>query len=147
MRRFGRDRWGNSLWCNASLDDVTANMRRTGYPPERVTFVEGTVEDTIPRIVPDSIALLRLDTDWYSSTAHELEHLLPLLVPGGVLVLDDYGYWQGARRAVDEYLAQTGIPLLLTPVDYTGRVAVMPGLPLKPRTPSSVNPGGRAQGG
>jgi hypothetical protein len=122
-----------SDWCNASLADVQANLRSTGYPSERLHFVAGLVEETIPATLPERIALLRLDTDWYESTRHELEHLMPLLEPGGVLILDDYGHWQGARRAVDEYLEQTGLPLLLNRIDYTGRIAVMPGLPAASR--------------
>jgi hypothetical protein len=126
MTRFGRDDAGNSKWCNASLEDVTANLARTGYPSARCHFLVGPVESTIPATMPDSIALLRLDTDWYESTRHELEHLFPLLVPGGVLVLDDYGHWQGARRAVDEYFAARDYSPLLNRIDYTGRIAVVP---------------------
>jgi hypothetical protein len=72
---------------------------------------------------PGDLALLRLDTDWYESTRHELEHLYPRLRPGGVLIVDDYGHFEGARRAVDEYFAAHE-PLLLNRIDYTGRVAV-----------------------
>jgi hypothetical protein len=125
MRRFGRDDAGNSKWCNASLEDVSTNMARTGYPKENCHFVVGPVEDTIPATMPGPIALLRLDTDWYESTRHELEHLFPLLVPRGVLVLDDYGHWQGARRAVDEYFAKLEYAPLLNRIDYTGRIAVL----------------------
>jgi hypothetical protein len=53
--------------------------------------------------LPTSIAILRLDTDWYESTKIELEILYPLLQPGGILIIDDYGYWSGSRKAVDEY--------------------------------------------
>jgi O-methyltransferase len=70
--------------------------------------------------------VLRLDTDWYESTKHELVYLYPMLHPGGVLIVDDYGFWRGARKAVDEYLAENDIALLLTRVDSTGRVAVKP---------------------
>ncbi len=75
----------------------------TGYPEEQLHFVRGPVEQTIPDEAPEHLALLRLDTDWYESTRHELEHLFPRLVPGGVLILDDYGHWDGARKAVDEF--------------------------------------------
>ena len=95
------------------------------YPAERVHFVKGRVEDTIPEGAPERIAILRLDTDWYESTRHELEHLYPRLVSGGVLLLDDYGYWEGARQAVDEWLAATGERLLLTRM-ASGRIAVKP---------------------
>ncbi|MBV1831309.1 hypothetical protein HNW77_11720 [Komagataeibacter sp. AV436] len=71
---------------------------------------------------PEKIAVLRLDTDWYESTRHELEHLYPRLVPGGVLIIDDYGYWAGARKAVDEYFSDK--PILLNRLDNTGRIAV-----------------------
>jgi hypothetical protein len=92
---------------------------------DRVQFVKGKVEDTIPHGDLGSIALLRLDTDWYESTAHELKHLYPKLAVGGVLIIDDYGHWQGARKATDAYLSQHTIaPILLNTIDYTGRIAV-----------------------
>jgi hypothetical protein len=114
---------GHNEWCYSPLDEVKRNLARTGYPAERVVYVQGKVEDTIPGTLPERTALLRLDTDWYSSTRHELEHLYPGLVAGGVLVLDDYGTWQGARQATDEYFAARG-PLLLNRIDSTGRIAV-----------------------
>ncbi|GAB4040383.1 MAG: hypothetical protein Fur0014_10840 [Rubrivivax sp.] len=115
---------GTGVWCEASLEDVMTNLRSTGYPWERIRFQRGKVEDTIPAALPGPIALLRLDTDWYESTRHELQHLYPLLQPGGVLIIDDYGHWQGARRAVDEYFA--GRPVYLHRVDYTARLMVKP---------------------
>jgi predicted O-methyltransferase YrrM len=114
-------------WCYAPLDEVRANMRSAGVGDERLKLVKGKVEDTIPGAIPERIALLRLDTDWYESTRHELEHLYPLLQPGGVLIIDDYGHWPGARRAVDEYLAAQGVQLLLGRIDNSGRIAVKPG--------------------
>jgi hypothetical protein len=115
------------IWAIASLEDVRTAMLSVGYPQDRIHFVEGLVEETLPGTAPDEIALLRLDTDWYESTKHELEHLYPRLAPGGVLILDDYGHWQGARRAADEYLAENGITLLLNRIDSTARLAVKPG--------------------
>lgn len=108
----------------ASLDDVRRNMAGVGYPEERIHFVQGKVEDRIPADAPPQIALLRLDTDWYESTRHELVHLFPRLAKGGVLIIDDYGDWQGARKAVDEYVAECSTPILLNRIDHTGRVAV-----------------------
>jgi hypothetical protein len=105
-------------------DDVRRTVTSTGYPRERIHFVRGRVEDTVPDNAPDALALLRLDTDWYESTKHEMDHLYPRLSGGGVLIVDDYGHWEGARRAVDEYLAATGAPLLLNRIDYTARIAV-----------------------
>jgi O-methyltransferase len=113
-----------SVWCIASVEEVQQNMGSTGYPPTQVHYIKGRVEETIPAQMPESIALLRLDTDWYESTLHELEHLYPRLVPGGVLILDDYGHWQGARQAVDEYFERTGKKPLLQRVDYSGRLAI-----------------------
>jgi O-methyltransferase len=85
-------------------------------------FVKGPVEETIPRTTPERIALLRPDTDWYESTKHELVHLYPRLVPGGVLMIDDYGHCSGARKATDEYFS--GSLLFLNRSDYTGRLAI-----------------------
>jgi hypothetical protein len=84
--------------------------------------VEGDVLETLPSHAPEEIALLRLDTDWYESTKHELVHLFPRLVPGGVLIVDDYGHLRGSRQATDEYFADR--PLLLARTDYSGRVGV-----------------------
>lgn len=112
------------IWAYSPLEAVRANVESTGYPSSRVHYVKGPVEDTIPATIPDAIALLRLDTDWYSSTYHELHHLFPRLVKGGVLIIDDYGHWQGARRAVDEYFGASEVKILLNRIDYTGRIAV-----------------------
>lgn len=111
-------------WCHASIEDVRANMATTGYPEAKLQFVRGLVEQTLPGVVPASIAVLRLDTDWYASTRHELIHLFPLLVQGGVLILDDYGFWKGQREAVDEYFREQGIAPLLQRIDDAGRLAI-----------------------
>jgi hypothetical protein len=116
----------SDIWAIASLEDVRDAVLGVGYPVERIHFVKGPVEETLPARAPDEIALLRLDTDWYASTKHELVHLYPRLARGGVLILDDYGYWQGARRAVDEYLSERNVPLLLNRIDNTGRLALKP---------------------
>ena len=113
-----------SVWCCATLDGVKKALNSTGYPSERVHFIKGMVEQTIPQFVPGKIALLRLDTDWYESTKHEMEHLFPRLEKGGVLIIDDYGHWQGARKAVDEYIEKNEVKILLNRIDYTGRIAV-----------------------
>ena len=105
-----------------SVSEVRRAMASTGYPPEHVMCVKGLVEETIDRSAPERIALLRLDTDWYESTRHELVELYPRLEHGGVLLIDDYGHFAGARKAVDEYFA--GDPVLLSRIDYTGRMAV-----------------------
>jgi O-methyltransferase len=121
-----RGRTDDPMFAYASLEDVQANMATTSFPAERLHYVRGKVEETIPASMPEQIALLRLDTDWYESTRHELEHLYPRLMPGGVLIIDDYGHWSGARKAVDEWLATIDAPPLLIRLDYTGRIAVKP---------------------
>jgi hypothetical protein len=105
-------------------EQVRATLIDSGYPSDRLHFVRGPVEDTLPANAPEQLALLRLDTDWYESTKHELEHLYPRLATGGVLIIDDYGHWDGARCAVDEYFERLAKPLLLNRIDYTGRIAV-----------------------
>jgi O-methyltransferase len=75
--------------------------------------------------VKSKIALLRLDTDWYESTKHEMEHLFPRISPGGILIIDDYGWWDGARQAVDEYIEANNIKIFLNRIDSTGRIALV----------------------
>ncbi|MCX4969711.1 class I SAM-dependent methyltransferase [Streptomyces sp. NBC_00654] len=113
------------IWAVASLEDVMAGFGTVPYPKNRIHYVRGRVEDTLPANAPERISVLRLDTDWYASTKHELEHLYSRLVSGGVLLIDDYGYWQGSRQAVDEFLEKTGERLLLLRMDE-GRIAVKP---------------------
>lgn len=113
-----------SIWCYAPIEAVTRILQSVGYEHEKIHFVKGRVEETIPEQAPQSIAILRLDTDWYESTYHELIHLFPRLSPGGVIIIDDYGYWQGARQATDEYINQNQVKILLNRIDETGRIGV-----------------------
>jgi O-methyltransferase len=108
------------------LERVRELLEGTGYPPERLRFVPGLVEETIPAEAPERIALLRLDTDWYRSTSHEMTHLYPRIASGGILIVDDYGEFAGARRAVDEHLATDGRPVLLNRVDFSCRLVQVP---------------------
>jgi hypothetical protein len=110
-----------------TLDEVRAALVATGYPEERMHFVPGLVEDTIPDAAPERIALCRLDTDWYRSTVHEMEHLFPRISAGGVLLVDDYGHFMGAKQAVDEHFAAHGPEVLLHRIDFTGRLVIVPG--------------------
>jgi hypothetical protein len=112
-RQTGDD---SSDWCCASIDMVRNNLATVPYDQEKFVLIEGKVEDTLPHTLPGPIAILHLDTDWYESTRHQVEHLMPLMVPGGVLIVDDYFYWSGNRDAVDEYLDRHKIPVLLTKV-------------------------------
>jgi hypothetical protein len=113
-------------WAYAPVEEVEEIIATSGYPMEKVKLVKGLVEETIPATIPASIALLRLDTDWYSSTKHEMEHLYPKLSTQGILILDDYGHYQGARRGVDEYFSKLDKKPLLQRVDYSCRLAVKP---------------------
>ena len=120
------DRQDSATWAYAPLELVRRNIGATGYPGQFVNYIRGPVEETLPNQIPELIAILRLDTDWYESTRHELVQLYPRLVSGGVLIIDDYGHWNGAREAVDEYVSENGLKLLLSRIDYTGRIAVKP---------------------
>jgi len=113
-------------WAYAPIGEVRETLATAGYPMAQVKLVKGPVEETIPGTIPDAIALLRLDTDWYSSTKHEMEHLYPRLSPQGVLILDDYGHYQGACRGVDEYLSTIKKKPLLQRIDHSCRLGVKP---------------------
>lgn len=113
------------VWCLADLTDVKNNLGLTGFSDQNIVYVKGKVEETIPGTIPqDEIALLRLDTDWYESTKHELIHLYPRLKQNGVLIIDDYGHWEGCKKAVDEYLQENKVNILLNRIDYTGRIGI-----------------------
>jgi hypothetical protein len=118
------EEWEQGPWCYAPFEEVRRVVLDTGYDEAKIHFVKGRVEETLPTAAPRQISLLRLDTDWYESTMHELNHLFPRLSRGGVIIIDDYGHWAGARKAVDEFLAKNDIPLLLSRIDYTGRIGV-----------------------
>ena len=115
---------GKSVWCYSTIDEVQGNLYSTGYPKEKLLFVKGKVEDTIPQTLPKTVSLLRLDTDWYESTYHEFVHLFPLLSKQGVLIIDDYGHWKGAREATDTYFEENNINLLLNRISYSVRTGI-----------------------
>ncbi|WP_222706986.1 TylF/MycF/NovP-related O-methyltransferase [Neolewinella aurantiaca] len=114
----------SSDWCYASIDEVKQNMFNTGYNQKNLHFIKGKVEDTIPGTIPGQIALLRLDTDWYQSTKHELEYLYPLLEKNGVLIIDDFGHWEGCKKAVVEYFDNDENEVLLGRIDRAGRIVL-----------------------
>ena len=114
----------SSDWLRIELDEVKKNVFSTGYNKEKFHFIKGKVEDTIPKNSPETISILRLDTDWYDSTRHELIHLFPRLVRGGVVIIDDYGFWRGAKKAVDEYFEENNILILLNRIDTTGVIGI-----------------------
>lgn len=106
-----------SKMCICSLEQVKKNLSLTGYPEDYLHFLKGDVAVTLKENLPEKISLLRLDTDWYESTKIELEVLYPRLVFGGVLILDDYGYWRGARKATDDYFSSIGINPKFEPME------------------------------
>jgi O-methyltransferase len=115
---------GGEMSCYASIGETRRNLESTTYPPQNLHLVQGMVEETIPLHAPEQISILRLDTDWYSSTKHELIHLFPLLSKNGVLIIDDYGHWTGARKAVDEYFTNETLKPLLNRIDQSGRSCI-----------------------
>lgn len=109
------------------LGAVRTNFDTVLGPSPEVTLVQGDVRETLPVTETGELALLRLDTDFYDSTRAELEHLYPRLVPGGVLIVDDYGLYDGSRRAVDEYFLEHGARPLLNRIDSGTVSGVKPG--------------------
>ena len=112
------------VWAYSPLEAVQKSVLSTGYPSDLIHFIKGKVEETIPNTLPDKIAILRLDTDWYESTKHELAHLFPLLTHGGILIIDDYGHWAGAKKAVDEYFLNLNEKYFMHRIDNTGRLII-----------------------
>ncbi len=107
-----------------TLEEVQKNMFATGYDRNKIKFVKGDIMNTLKTTKPKSIAVLRLDTDWYNTTKYELMELFPLLSDNGILIIDDYGHWQGAKQAVDEYFSENKIHMYLHRVDYTCRLGI-----------------------
>lgn len=95
-------------WCYGPIGLVEETVSKSEYPKNKIHFVKGKVEDTLPDFDCPPIAILRLDTDFYESTKAELRYLYPYLVPGGILIIDDYNAWAGARKATDEFLKEEG---------------------------------------
>jgi hypothetical protein len=116
---------GDAVLAPVSLPAVQRTLSKAGYPDSRIRYVVGRSQETIPMTVPCSIALLRLGADRYEKTRHELEHLVPRMTPGAVLIVDDYGQLQGARRAVDEFIEATRTRLLLHRIDHAARIGVL----------------------
>lgn len=110
--------------CVGTLDENKALiLGKVGYPEALAHFHVGWFQDTLPKDAAaiGPIALLRLDGDWYDSTKVCLDHLYDRLVPGGIMVIDDYGHWEGCRKAVDEFFAARGERPMLHHIDKTAR--------------------------
>lgn len=109
-------------WCYASREDVQSVFERHNFQFQ-VELIEGDVMQTLSTDPPACISLLRLDTDWYESTALEYDVLYPRLSTGGVLIIDDYGVWAGSRKATDDYFVKIPRPLIVR-IDKEVRLAV-----------------------
>jgi len=97
----------------ASYEDVHAALEEFGYL-DRTTLHKGWFEDTVtPDAVEKDIAILRLDGDWYESTILVLHKLFDRVVPGGIVIVDDYYSWPGCSQAVHEFLAERRAPEVL----------------------------------
>lgn len=114
----------NHIWAYATIENVRKNILSTGYDESKIHLIKGKVEDTIPEHSPEKICLLRLDTDWYESTKHELVHLYPRLSKQGVLIIDDYAWWLGSKKATDEYFEENKICMLLNRLDMGARLGI-----------------------
>lgn len=103
-----------------SISRVRDVLRRVRVPEEDVTIVPGWFSDTLPKLPAQRIALLHIDADWYDSVTEVLDSLFDRVVPGGYVVLDDYGYWEGCSRAWHDFETRRGLSLKLTHVDSAG---------------------------
>ena len=98
-------------WCYTPLDKVKTRLNSTGYPQNNLHYVVGDVMETLKdkSQIPEKIAILRLDTDWYESSKYELEQMYDNVVTGGVIIFDDYYHWDGQRRATDDFFKSKNI--------------------------------------
>jgi O-methyltransferase len=117
---------GRVMGFGGTVEEVKTNLRLTGYPEHQMHFIVGDVLRTIPAQLPSSIAVLRLDTDWYKSTLHELQHLYDLVVPHGVLIIDDYGWCRGARQATDEFFRGQSFKPMMHRIEQGPRIVIKP---------------------
>jgi len=99
-----------------------------GYDKEHLHYHKGWFQDTLPTDAHgiDKIAILRLDGDWYSSTKVCLEYLYSKVVRGGFVIVDDYNYCVGCRKAIDEFMAKEDIHAFLIHIDRPGRYWIKP---------------------
>jgi O-methyltransferase len=107
-------------WCHGDLSKVEEVLRKLHIPESRVRIVKGWFQDTFPKVEIPKIAILHIDADWYESVKLCLEKFYDSVQPGGYVVLDDYGDWQGCRIATDEFLKKRTLDVKLIQVDYTG---------------------------
>ena len=122
IERYNIKKANGSKWDAVSVEEVQEGFRKVGVSLDDVAMVVGPVEDTMldPNQLPLAVAILRLDADWYSPTKMALKTLYPRVVPGGFLIVDDYGHWMGCQKAVDDYFGKDLPPYY--DADYSCRV-------------------------
>ena len=98
-------------WCYSSLEEVQSRLHSTGYPQNNLHYIVCDVMETLKdkTKIPEKIAILRLDTDWYESSKYELEQMYDNVVTGGLIIFDDYYHWDGQRRATDDFFLSRNI--------------------------------------
>lgn len=111
--------------CRGELDEVAGLFERLGIL-SNTRFVKGLFQKTLPACAVEKIAVLHVDGDWYDSVRVCLAQLYERVSPGGIIQIDDYGHWAGARKAVDEFMHQRAIDVPLERLDYTGRQFIKP---------------------
>ena len=122
LHEYNKREKSDDGWCKSTLESVKVNISKASSLKD-VYLIKGKVEKTLllNENIPQKISILRLDTDFYESTKVELEVLYPRLEKNGILIIDDYGYFKGARKAVDEYFKKK--PFLIY-VDHTCRLLI-----------------------
>jgi O-methyltransferase len=112
----------DSNWLKISKEVVQKNIIDTTGDDNFCNYISGPIEETLisqKTLLPSQIAILRIDTDWHDSTMAALENLFHLVVPGGVVILDDYGFWEGSRLATESFFKKQSFKPFLIPVDKT----------------------------
>lgn len=120
-KNFGRLRSiGKAVASLSSVEELL--FSKLGLSKENVSIVKGWFQETLPYYKEEigPIAILRIDADWYESTKLCLEYLYDNVVRGGYVILDDYGCWEGCRRATDEFLEERNSRVELQKIDSTG---------------------------
>jgi hypothetical protein len=118
---------GLNNWCYCSKERVEARLNEFGYDQSKLHYVVGNVMETlaVPSNIPDQIALLRLDTDWYESSKFELQQLYSKVVSGGLIIFDDYHHWMGQKKAVDEFFVEINHAPSLIQIDTVKGVSMI----------------------
>lgn len=114
-------------WCYTPLDKVKQRLNSTGYPQNNLHYVVGDVMETLKdkTTIPEKIAILRLDTDWYESSKYELEQMYDNVVRGGIIIFDDYYHWDGQRRATDDFFKSRNINYIFVDIGNFKTAAII----------------------